>query len=124
MEQYLKDFYEAFNIKQNLCGYWHYLFHGFPIIDSTVILKLEEMLLDMDKDCHLEIYKEFNKDTQERWYQYIVIENDYDDADEHYHHSFYPEPSRTREEALLRYLTYYAHVPYIYENVRKILKVE
>lgn len=125
MEKYLEDFYNAFNIEQDFRRYCSYYFRGFiPDITSRRILELEEMLLDMDNDCHLEIYKHCDNPMQERMYQYIVIENDYDDVDEHYHHSFYPEPSRTREEALLRYLTHYAHVPYIYENVRKILKVE
>lgn len=124
MKQYLKDFYEAFNIKQTLKGYWSSFFDGFPAITSTTVLELEEMLLDMDKDCHLEIYKEFNEDTNERLYQYIVIENDYDNPDEHYHHGFCIEPSKTREEALINYLTSYAHVSDVYEGVRKVLKVE
>ena len=123
MEQYLQDFYKAFNIERQVADYWIASYSGFPRIMTNTILELEEMLIDMNKDCHIELYKEYLPDVNKRIYHYVIIQNDYNNPDENYSHMFCNELAYTRKEALIRFLTHYAHVAYIYENVRNVLKV-
>lgn len=123
MKQWVLSFYKIFDIEPTNNPYWFDIFGTYPPITDTVVIQLEEMLIDMNKDCHIELYKEYLSGVDKRVYHYVIIQNDYNNPDENYSHMFCNEPAYNRKEALIRFLTHYAHVPYIYENVRKILKV-
>ena len=105
-------------------------------INAEKILQLEEVLLSLDPDCHLEIYKEIHpeqndfKETSKPVYHYVYVENDYTNPDDYYHHGFLPASNdmnkfiTNRLDALLAVLIYYSYREDIYKEVRKVFGEE
>lgn len=140
MEEFEKRFFNTFNIppitkkgETYFCSNVRFCEmiadeDRYPIID---MLKLEEVLLDLQVDCEVhirknEIYEE-DKPTGKRYYSYLYIENDYKEP-ENYHHGFVPMSKRkfytTRKEALLELLIHYSYYEDIRKGVRKVFGVE